>query len=207
MPQARGSAIVSGSKQASVVGRMSASKSLGRKVFKQDSGDLNAMSSSAKNPDRRSLELSGSSSPHRHMKRSSDPASPIGEVAHNLSSEDLFAEPIIKEGMLNQKDPKSVGSWGRRWFVLRSSSLMIYKDAASTKLLRKIPIKDVLTVAPISPSFSTPGRFCFHLVCASRSYFLRAPTNADTEAWLNHFSLLLNSRAVTIDPTLVLRDE
>lgn len=92
---------------------------------------------------------------------------------------DMENEEIIQDGYLEKKGERRK-TWKRRWFVLRKTSLVYYKNDKEYRLLRMIPLTDIHTCAEVQVKHHDNT---FGIVTSERTYYVRAKTKAERDTW------------------------
>ncbi|RUS20884.1 hypothetical protein BC937DRAFT_94139 [Endogone sp. FLAS-F59071] len=95
----------------------------------------------------------------------------------------LFQGYLLKLGR-----NKSLQSWKKRWFVLRSDSLSYYKNEKEYAVNKVIPLSQIVDSLEIEP-VSRNKLYCFKIVIPKRNYIICADTEADLEGWLDALSV------------------
>ncbi|KAJ1307368.1 hypothetical protein OPQ81_001473 [Rhizoctonia solani] len=90
-------------------------------------------------------------------------------------------EAIIKSGFLWKKGERRK-TWKKRWFVLRTAKVGLYKNEQEYKLLRLVDLNDVHSVAPCELK-KHPNTFA--VVTPARTYYLQAESAAECESWVH----------------------
>ncbi|KAI9317604.1 hypothetical protein BX666DRAFT_1857195, partial [Dichotomocladium elegans] len=90
-------------------------------------------------------------------------------------------EKVIKSGYLLKKGEKR-RSWKRRWFVLKTTKLAMYKDNKEYKLLRVIDLNLARSIVHVTSK--TKYKFMFAITTPKRTYYLQAQDEFDMEAWM-----------------------
>ncbi|QRV89935.1 pleckstrin homology domain-containing family A member 1 [Ceratobasidium sp. AG-Ba] len=120
------------------------------------------------------------------------------EAAHSRrgpAEKEVKDETVLKSGFLWKKGERRK-TWKKRWFVLRTAKLGLYKNEQEYKLLRLVDLNDVHSVAPCELKKHTNT---LAIVTPARTFYLQAETPADCEGWvraLNEARLQLKGEAV-----------
>lgn len=125
--------------------------------------------------------------------------------SHYKQFGDMENEEIVQDGYLEKKGERRK-RWQRRWFVLRRTSLVYYKNDKvrhlpslalcidqvrltcanidpsfqEYRLLRMIPLTDIHTCAEVQVK---QHDYTFGIVTPGRTYYVRAKTRAERDAW------------------------
>ncbi|KAJ2742435.1 hypothetical protein GGI20_004490 [Coemansia sp. BCRC 34301] len=98
-------------------------------------------------------------------------------------------EQVHMEGFLYKKAGGGASkAWNKRWCVLRSQALMIYKRHSEDKLKRVIRADEITDV------FSVQRRnhsFAFEVETPSRSFFFEASSDQELDAWLTRLKAVV----------------
>ncbi|KAI8642214.1 hypothetical protein BD408DRAFT_416982 [Parasitella parasitica] len=98
----------------------------------------------------------------------------------------LETEKVLKAGYLLKKGEKR-RTWKKRWFVLRTTKLAMYKDKKEYKLLRIIDLHAIHSVVQVTSKHKY--KFVFAFVTAKRMYYVQAEDQKDMDEWfrlVNH---------------------
>ncbi|QRW04153.1 hypothetical protein RhiLY_03152 [Ceratobasidium sp. AG-Ba] len=120
------------------------------------------------------------------------------EAAHarrGPAEKEVKDETVLKSGFLWKKGERRK-TWKKRWFVLRTAKLGLYKNEQEYKLLRLVDLNDVHSVAPCELKKHTNT---LAIVTPARTFYLQAETPADCEGWvraLNEARLQLKGEGV-----------
>ncbi|KAG9124887.1 hypothetical protein FRC07_009849 [Ceratobasidium sp. 392] len=104
-------------------------------------------------------------------------------------------EVVVKSGFLWKKGERRK-TWKKRWFVLRTAKLGLYKNEQEYKLLRLVDLNDVHSVAPCALKKHTNT---LAIVTPTRTFYLQAETQGECDAWvrtLNETRLRLKETGV-----------
>lgn len=93
-------------------------------------------------------------------------------------------EVVLKSGYLWKKGERRK-TWKKRWFVLRTAKLGLYKNEQEYKLLRLVDLNDVHSVATCSLKKHSNT---FAIVTPTRTFYIQAENSADCEAWVRSFN-------------------
>ncbi|KAG0150277.1 hypothetical protein CROQUDRAFT_38563 [Cronartium quercuum f. sp. fusiforme G11] len=99
--------------------------------------------------------------------------------SHYKQFGDMENEEIIQDGYLEKKGERRK-RWQKRWFVLRKTSLVYYKNDKEYRLLRMIPLTDIHTCAEVQVK---QHDYTFGIVTSARTYYVRAKTRAERDTW------------------------
>ncbi|GAA6010838.1 hypothetical protein JCM10207_003952 [Rhodosporidiobolus poonsookiae] len=91
----------------------------------------------------------------------------------------LSENATLKSGYLMKKGEKRK-TWKKRWFVLRSGQLAMYKTDKEYRLLRLIPIADIHSVSPVELKKHANA---FAIVTPHRAFYVEAPSAAEVKEW------------------------
>ncbi|KAI7893429.1 uncharacterized protein EV154DRAFT_152232 [Mucor mucedo] len=94
----------------------------------------------------------------------------------------LQTEKVLKAGYLLKKGEKR-RTWKKRWFVLRTTKLAMYKDKKEYKLLRIIDLHEIHKVVRVTSK--NKYKYVFAFVTAKRMYYVQANDQADMDDWFN----------------------
>ncbi|KAI7906374.1 uncharacterized protein BX663DRAFT_427245 [Cokeromyces recurvatus] len=94
-----------------------------------------------------------------------------------------ITEPMSVEALQLLQTEKT---WKKRWFVLRSTKLAMYKDKKEYKLLRIIDLHEIHKVVQVTSKHKY--KYVFAFVTAKRMYYLQANDQNEMEEWI----ILLN---------------
>ncbi|CEP12003.1 hypothetical protein [Parasitella parasitica] len=92
----------------------------------------------------------------------------------------LETEKVLKSGYLLKKGEKR-RTWKKRWFVLRTTKLAMYKDKKEYKLLRIIDLHEIHSVVQVTSKHKY--KFVFAFVTAKRMYYVQAENQRDMDEW------------------------
>ncbi|KAI8142672.1 hypothetical protein BJV82DRAFT_613837 [Fennellomyces sp. T-0311] len=107
-----------------------------------------------------------------------DPAAiPISGQALEL----LQTEKAVKSGYLLKKGEKR-RTWKKRWFVLRTTKLAMYKDSKEYKLLRIIDLHEVHSVVHVTSR--NKYKYMFAISTPKRMYYLQADNQHELDGWI-----------------------
>ncbi|KAJ2808944.1 hypothetical protein H4S07_003300 [Coemansia furcata] len=91
-------------------------------------------------------------------------------------------EQVHMEGFLYKKAGGGASkAWNKRWCVLRSQALMIYKRHNEDKLKRVIRADDITDIHPVQRRNHS---FVFEVETPSRSFFFEASSDQELDTWL-----------------------
>lgn len=90
-------------------------------------------------------------------------------------------EVVIKSGFLWKKGERRK-TWKKRWFVLRTAKLGLYKNEQEYKLLRLVDLNDVHSAAPCELKRHTNT---FAIVTPSRTFYVQAENSSECESWVH----------------------
>lgn len=90
-------------------------------------------------------------------------------------------EVVIKSGFLWKKGERRK-TWKKRWFVLRTAKIGLYKNEQEYKLLRLVDLNDVHSVAPCELKKHSNT---FAVVTPARTYYLQAESATGCESWVH----------------------
>ncbi|KAI9473457.1 MAG: hypothetical protein EXX96DRAFT_578041 [Benjaminiella poitrasii] len=93
----------------------------------------------------------------------------------------LQTEKVLKSSYLLKKGEKR-RTWKKRWFVLRTTKLAMYKDKKEYKLLRIIDLHDIHKVVQVTSKHKY--KYVFAFVTAKRMYYLQANDQKEMEEWI-----------------------
>ncbi|EGG05133.1 uncharacterized protein MELLADRAFT_116896 [Melampsora larici-populina 98AG31] len=105
----------------------------------------------------------------------------VQHSTHYKEFGDMENEEIIQDGYLEKKGERRK-TWKRRWFVLRKTSLVYYKNDKEYRLLRMIPLTDIHTCAEVQVKHHDNT---FGIVTSERTYYVRAKTKAERDTWIS----------------------
>ncbi|KAI8375412.1 hypothetical protein EDC96DRAFT_497213 [Choanephora cucurbitarum] len=111
-----------------------------------------------------------------------DDDEPVIEPVSAEALELLKAEKVLKSGYLLKKGEKR-RTWKKRWFVLRSTKLAMYKDKKEYKLLRLIDLHEIHKVVQVTTKHKY--KFVFAFVTAKRMYYVQANDQQEMDDWFN----------------------
>ncbi|KAI8071089.1 hypothetical protein BC940DRAFT_295258 [Gongronella butleri] len=105
-----------------------------------------------------------------------DPASmPSGKALELLQTEKVcFAGYLLKKGEKRR-------TWKKRWFVLRTTKLAMYKDKKEYKLLRIIDLHDIHSVVQVTSK--NKYRNVFAIITPKRMYYVQADDQRSMDGW------------------------
>ncbi|GAA5798581.1 hypothetical protein HPULCUR_003986 [Helicostylum pulchrum] len=92
----------------------------------------------------------------------------------------LKTEKVLKAGYLLKKGEKR-RTWKKRWFVLRTTKLAMYKDKKEYKLLRIIDLHEIHKVVQMRTKHKY--KYVFAFVTAKRVYYVQADDQQDMDDW------------------------
>ncbi|KAF1796814.1 hypothetical protein FB192DRAFT_1291906 [Mucor lusitanicus] len=87
-------------------------------------------------------------------------------------------EPMSAEALELLETEKT---WKKRWFVLRTTKLAMYKDKKEYKLLRIIDLHEIHKVVQVTSKHKY--KFVFAFVTAKRMYYVQANDQQDMDDW------------------------
>ncbi|KAI9307294.1 hypothetical protein BJ944DRAFT_262143 [Cunninghamella echinulata] len=93
----------------------------------------------------------------------------------------LQTEKVCHSGYLLKKGEKR-RTWKKRWFVLRTTKLAMYKDKKEYKLLRIIDLHDILSVIQVTSK--NKYRYVFAIYTPKRTYYVQAEDQLTMKDWL-----------------------
>lgn len=111
-----------------------------------------------------------------------DDDDPITEPMSAEALELLQTEKVLKAGYLLKKGEKR-RTWKKRWFVLRTTKLAMYKDKKEYKLLRIIDLHEIHKVVQVTSKHKY--KYVFAFVTAKRMYYVQANDQEDMDDWFN----------------------
>ncbi|KAI7876323.1 PH-domain-containing protein [Lichtheimia hyalospora FSU 10163] len=115
--------------------------------------------------------------PNQYFSDEDDPpALPISGQALEL----LQTEKAVKSGYLLKKGEKR-RTWKRRWFVLRTTKLAMYKDSKEYKLLRIIDLHEIHSVVHVT---NNKYKYMFAISTPKRMFYLQADTQQEMNDWI-----------------------
>ncbi|KAF8606508.1 PH-domain-containing protein [Ceratobasidium sp. AG-I] len=100
------------------------------------------------------------------------------------TDKEMKDELVLKSGYLWKKGERRK-TWKKRWFVLRTAKIGLYKNDQEYKLLRLVDLNDVHSVATCSLKKHTNT---FAIVTPARTYYVQAENSPDCEAWVRAFN-------------------
>ncbi|KAG9098485.1 hypothetical protein FS749_003714 [Ceratobasidium sp. UAMH 11750] len=89
-------------------------------------------------------------------------------------------EVVLKSGFLWKKGERRK-TWKKRWFVLRTAKLGLYKNEQEYKLLRLVDLNEVHSVAPCALKKHTNT---LAIVTPGRTFYVQAETLTECDAWV-----------------------
>ncbi|KAI8986965.1 hypothetical protein BDB01DRAFT_784119 [Pilobolus umbonatus] len=146
---------------------------------------------------------------HNNMKYSSENDEdeqnpvPMSTVAMEL----LKSEKVLKAAYLLKKGEKR-RSWKKRWFILRTTKLAMYKDDREYKLLRIIDLHEIHKVVQVTSK--DKYKCVFAIVTPKRTYYVQAMDQTEMDDWIsqiNHAKKELRLYDADDDCSSVDRDE
>ncbi|CAE6519049.1 unnamed protein product [Rhizoctonia solani] len=102
-------------------------------------------------------------------------------VTRGPADKEVKDEVVIKSGFLWKKGERRK-AWKKRWFVLRTAKIGLYKNEQEYKLLRLVDLNDVHSVAPCELKKHSNT---FAVVTPARTYYLQAESAAGCESWVH----------------------
>ncbi|KAG2219958.1 hypothetical protein INT45_002172 [Circinella minor] len=93
----------------------------------------------------------------------------------------LQTEKSVKSGYLLKKGEKR-RTWKKRWFVLRTTKLAMYKDSKEYKLLRIIDLHEVHSVVHVTSR--NKYKYMFAISTPKRMYYLQADNQHELDNWI-----------------------
>ncbi|CAO3658659.1 unnamed protein product [Rhizopus stolonifer] len=114
----------------------------------------------------------------------------------------LKSENALKSGYLLKKDEKG-RTWKKRWFVLRSAKLAIYKDNKEYKLLQLIDLDEIHKVVQVT----TYSKYAFALVTPKQALFVQASDTNEMKDWMTRINQAKQILFVLDDTSSVNRDQ
>ncbi|KAI8090497.1 hypothetical protein BDF21DRAFT_357069 [Thamnidium elegans] len=109
-----------------------------------------------------------------------DDDDPVTEPMSAEALELLKTEKVLKAGYLLKKGEKR-RTWKKRWFVLRTTKLAMYKDKKEYKLLRIIDLHEIHKVVQMRTKHKY--KYVFAFVTAKRMYYVQANDQEDMDDW------------------------
>ncbi|KAL0084053.1 hypothetical protein J3Q64DRAFT_1476318 [Phycomyces blakesleeanus] len=104
------------------------------------------------------------------------PALPVSDDAVEL----LKNEKVVLSGYLRKKGEKR-RTWKKRWFVLRTTKLAMYKDDKEYKLLRIIDLHEIHSVVQVTSK--NKYKYVFAIITPRRMYYVQAKDQHDMDVW------------------------
>ncbi|KAI8367497.1 uncharacterized protein BYT42DRAFT_586492 [Radiomyces spectabilis] len=95
----------------------------------------------------------------------------------------LKNEKVVKAGYLMKKGEKRRRTWKKRWFVLRTTKMALYKDSKEYKLLRIIDLHEIHSVVQVTSK--NKYKFVFAIITPKRMYYVQAKDQADMDGWFD----------------------
>ncbi|KAK9470740.1 uncharacterized protein V1510DRAFT_422338 [Dipodascopsis tothii] len=138
-------------------------------------------------PTRRPLPLSASApaAPGPPDDTDDDGPAPASRLAH-VPSYDLDQlerdTKVLHSGYLLRL-VRRYSQWRRKWVVLRSKNLVLYKSEKEYQPLKVIPLDDIVDVMEIDP-LSRSKRHCLQLITPEKRLRFCAASDEDLTAWL-----------------------
>ncbi|CAO3597753.1 unnamed protein product [Absidia cylindrospora] len=105
-----------------------------------------------------------------------------GYIPSGRALELLQTEKACYSGYLLKKGEKR-RTWKKRWFVLRTTKLAMYKDKKEYKLLRIIDLHDIHSVVQVTSK--NKYRYVFAIITPKRMYYVQADDQQDMEGWFD----------------------
>ncbi|CAE6456736.1 unnamed protein product [Rhizoctonia solani] len=102
-------------------------------------------------------------------------------TARGPTEKEVKDELVIKSGFLWKKGERRK-TWKKRWFVLRTAKIGLYKNEQEYKLLRLVDLNDVHSVAPCELKKHSNT---FAVVTPARTYYLQAENATECESWVH----------------------
>ncbi|KAI8461151.1 hypothetical protein BY996DRAFT_4573842 [Phakopsora pachyrhizi] len=93
---------------------------------------------------------------------------------------DMENEAILHYGYLDKKGERRK-TWKNRWFVLRKTTLVYYKNEKEYRLLRMIPLTDIHTCAEVQVKHHDNT---FGIVTLTRTYYVRSKSRSERDQWI-----------------------
>ncbi|GHJ88592.1 hypothetical protein NliqN6_4994 [Naganishia liquefaciens] len=109
------------------------------------------------------------------------PAADVVEPVDEEMRRRMEGERLVKSGYLMKKGERRK-TWKKRWFVLRTEKLAYYKDDKEYVLCRILNLRDIHSVLAVQ--LKKNQHHTIGLVTSSRTYYVRADTAAEMEAWI-----------------------
>ncbi|KAI8334606.1 hypothetical protein BC941DRAFT_431668 [Chlamydoabsidia padenii] len=104
-----------------------------------------------------------------------------GYIPSGKTLELLQTEKACYSGYLMKKGEKR-RTWKKRWFVLRTTKLAMYKDKKEYKLLRIIDLRDIHSVVQVTSK--NKYRYVFAIITPKRMYYVQAEDQQTMDGWL-----------------------
>ncbi|CAO3591358.1 unnamed protein product [Absidia cylindrospora] len=105
-----------------------------------------------------------------------------GYIPSGKTLELLQTEKACYSGYLLKKGEKR-RTWKKRWFVLRTTKLAMYKDKKEYKLLRIIDLHDIHSVVQVTSK--NKYRYVFAIITPKRMYYVQADDQHAMEGWFD----------------------
>ncbi|KAG0170063.1 hypothetical protein DFQ28_002588 [Apophysomyces sp. BC1034] len=105
---------------------------------------------------------------------------PTGLPVSDAAVELLQTEKAVKAGYLLKKGEKR-RTWKKRWFVLRTTKMAMYKDSKEYKLLRIIDLHEIHSVVQVTSK--NKYKHVFAIITPKRMYYVQAKDQQDMNAW------------------------
>ncbi|KAI7866276.1 hypothetical protein BDF14DRAFT_1816119 [Spinellus fusiger] len=119
---------------------------------------------------------------HRYLSdgEEDDPSAvPLSEQAVEL----LKTEKVVNSGYLLKKGEKR-RTWKKRWFVLRTTKMAMYKDDKEYKLLRIIDLHEIHSVVQVTSK--NKYKHVFAIITPKRMYYVQAKDQQEMNTWFEH---------------------
>ncbi|KAJ2780849.1 hypothetical protein H4R18_003218 [Coemansia javaensis] len=120
------------------------------------------------------------SDPDDQMPSQLEPA--YEQLRRDKARDAIRKEKVHMEGFLSKKAGGASKAWNKRWCVLRSQALLIYKRYSEEKLKRIIRADEIVDVRPAA---RRNREFVFEVETPERSFCFEASSDQELESWLS----------------------
>ncbi|KAJ1732440.1 hypothetical protein LPJ61_002044 [Coemansia biformis] len=103
------------------------------------------------------------------------------QLRRDRARDAIRKEQVHMEGFLSKKAGGASKAWNKRWCVLRSQALLIYKRYSEEKLKRIIRADEIVDVRPASHRHR---EFAFEVETPERSFCFEASSDHELESWV-----------------------
>ncbi|KAJ2715842.1 hypothetical protein H4R19_000976 [Coemansia spiralis] len=111
------------------------------------------------------------------------------QLRRDKARDAIRKEQVHMEGFLNKKAGGANKAWNKRWCVLRSQALLIYKRYSEEKLKRIIRADEIVDVRSTS---RRNREFAFEIETPERSFCFEASSDHELESWVTRLRAVVS---------------